>query len=571
MLGGGLIKSMDPKANQDLFEVFDAIPMGVLITSTREPSYFNKTLAEILGIDISARGDALRSKSLLGSFLDQIRHREFIQEQNRLYKVIRFEQFDHMLFLLIEISSLEYLNQFFLSVDFAEEILKFVFLNPYEGMNVVDREGRILYMSPTHEKFLGIEHGKAIGNHATEIIENTRLHIVAKTGKAEIGKTQEMKGQERIVARIPIRKDGQVVGAIGKVMFRDLYQLRDITGKLESLTNEVDYYKRELTSLRQSTYSLDRIIGVCPRIEQMKEEIRKAAQVDLPVLIVGETGTGKELVAHTVHNLSNRGKNPMITVNISAIPPELFESELFGYEPGSFTDASRKGKPGKFELAHGNSIFLDEIGDLPPEVQSKLLRVLQGGYVEKIGAKKLVKSDFRVVSATNKDIDALLDDNRFRLDLFYRINAVTIHVPPLRERIEDIPVLAEHFIVDFNRKYHQNIRALSDEVMERFNSYHWPGNVREFENEIGRACSFSSSPVLGLDDFSRRIKTLPKKGGGARLQNRMSRKEVLELAEKDLVVEALARANGNKARAAKILGLSRTMLYKKIKRLNIAA
>jgi PAS domain S-box-containing protein len=571
MLGGGLIKSMDPKANQDLFEVFDAIPMGVLITSTREPSYFNKTLAEILGIDISARGDALRSKSLLGSFLDQIRHREFIQEQNRLYKVIRFEQFDHMLFLLIEISSLEYLNQFFLSVDFAEEILKFVFLNPYEGMNVVDREGRILYMSPTHEKFLGIEHGKAIGNHATEIIENTRLHIVAKTGKAEIGKTQEMKGQERIVARIPIRKDGQVVGAIGKVMFRDLYQLRDITGKLESLTNEVDYYKRELTSLRQSTYSLDRIIGVCPRIEQMKEEIRKAAQVDLPVLIVGETGTGKELVAHTVHNLSNRGKNPMITVNISAIPPELFESELFGYEPGSFTDASRKGKPGKFELAHGNSIFLDEIGDLPPEVQSKLLRVLQGGYVEKIGAKKLVKSDFRVVSATNKDIDALLDDNRFRLDLFYRINAVTIHVPPLRERIEDIPVLAEHFIGDFNRKYHQNIRALSDEVMERFNSYHWPGNVREFENEIGRACSFSSSPVLGLDDFSRRIKTLPKKGGGARLQNRMSRKEVLELAEKDLVMEALARANGNKARAAKILGLSRTMLYKKIKRLNIAA
>jgi PAS domain S-box-containing protein len=571
MLGGGLIKSMDPKANQDLFEVFDAIPMGVLITSTREPSYFNKTLAEILGIDISARGDALRSKSLLGSFLDQIRHREFIQEQNRLYKVIRFEQFDHMLFLLIEISSLEYLNQFFLSVDFAEEILKFVFLNPYEGMNVVDREGRILYMSPTHEKFLGIEHGKAIGNHATEIIENTRLHIVAKTGKAEIGKTQEMKGQERIVARIPIRKDGQVVGAIGKVMFRDLYQLRDITGKLESLTNEVDYYKRELTSLRQSTYSLDRIIGVCPRIEQMKEEIRKAAQVDLPVLIVGETGTGKELVAHTVHNLSNRGKNPMITVNISAIPPELFESELFGYEPGSFTDASRKGKPGKFELAHGNSIFLDEIGDLPPEVQSKLLRVLQGGYVEKIGAKKLVKSDFRVVSATNKDIDALLDDNRFRLDLFYRINAVTIHVPPLRERIEDIPVLAEHFIVDFNRKYHQNIRALSDEVMERFNSYHWPGNVRELENEIGRACSFSSSPVLGLDDFSRRIKTLRKKGGGARLQNRMSRKEVLELAEKDLVMEALARANGNKARAAKILGLSRTMLYKKIKRLNIAA
>ena len=482
--------------------------------------------------------------------------------------MLRFGQRDHTLCLLIEITSLEYINQFFLSVDFAEEILNFVFLNPYEGLNVVDRNGFIRYMSPTHEKYFGIEHGKAIGAHATDIIENTRLHIVAKTGKAEIGKTQVMKGDERIVTRIPIRKNGRVVGAIGKVMFRDMYQLRDISQKLKSLTNEIAYYKKELTNLRQTTFSLEKIIGGAPAMERMKEEIRKAAQVDLPVLVVGETGTGKELVAHALHNLSHRGKNPMITVNISAIPPELFESELFGYEPGSFTDADKKGKLGKFELAHGNSIFLDEIGDLPFDVQSKLLRVLQERYVEKIGAKKFTKSDFRIISATNKDIDSLIDNNRFRLDLFYRINALTIYVPPLRERIQDIPVLTKYFIEEFNRKYHLKIQGVADDVLEKFKKYHWPGNVRELRNEIGRAYSFSNNEILGLEDFSSRIVN-EKRGRVITVQNRFSRKNVLNNRERDLILEALKKTGGNKAQASKLLDLSRTMLYKKIKDLKI--
>jgi PAS domain S-box-containing protein len=552
----------------DLKPILDVIPLGIVLISKKGILFFNKATTRIFGLQPDSAGGENLGGETLTHYADQMLTQEFFSVEGKLYKIIRFEHKDAALCLLIEISSLEHINQFFLSVDFAEEILKFIFTNPYEGMNVVDRSGIIRYMSPTHEKFLGIEHGKAIGLHATKVIENTRLHIVARTGKAEIGKTQEMKGVARIVSRIPIRKDGQTIGAVGRVMFRDLYQLEDITRKAESLKKEIAYYKKELTSLRQTTFSIDKIIGISPAIDSMKEVIRKAAQVDLPVLILGETGTGKELVAHTIHNLSPRGKNPMVTVNVSAIPPELFESELFGYEPGSFTNADRKGRLGKFELANGNSIFLDEIGDLPFEAQSKLLRVLQEGYLDKIGSRKLVKSDFRIFAATNKDIDSLLDKERFRLDLFYRINALTITVPPLRERKEDIDLLVQHFIEALNRKYHLRVKGVTEEVIAKFKSYDWPGNVRELQNEVSRACSFTNNEILTLEDFSPRLRE-HRNERGTRVTGSLSRRKTLDRTERDLILEALKRTGGIKAQAAKLLGLSRTMLYKKLRDLEI--
>jgi len=552
----------------DLEALLNTIPLGLCVVAGKEVVFFNQALCDIFDIDSLAQKEDPSLKERMARLTEGLLAKEFIHRNKKLYKILRFDQANHILYILIEVSSLEYLDQFFLSVDFAEEILKYFFLNPYEGLNVVDKDGIVRYLSPPHEKFLGIEHGEAIGAHTREVLKNSRLHIVAKTGKAEIGKTMEMRGVERIVARIPIRRGNQVVGAIGKVMFRDLYQLKDITRKAESLKKQVDYYKRELTDLRQTTFSLDKIIGNSPPMERLKEEIKKAAQVDLPVFIFGETGTGKELVAHTIHNLSHRAKNPMITVNISAIPPELFESELFGYEPGSFTNADKKGKIGKFELANTSSLFLDEIGDLPFDVQSKLLRVLQEGNLEKIGSKTLVKSDFRIISATNKDIDTLLDNNRFRLDLFYRINALTISVPPLREKKDDLPLLTQHFIEEFNRKYHVKFKGVTDEVMEKFRSHDWPGNVRELQNEIGRACSFSNTELLGLEDFSSRLKNA-RRIRGSRVKGKYSRKVVLETTERDLILEALKKTRGNKAKAATLLGLSRTMLYKKMKNLKI--
>jgi len=556
------------KESAILERLLNVIPLGLMIAHKKKLIYCNKASCDIFDIDSVALQDETNSKKQLEQYLDQILSDQFIHRNGKLYKSLHFFQKKYVLCLLIEITSLPYIDQFFLSVDFAEEILKYFFSNPYEGLNVVDKNGIVRYLSPPHEKFYGVEHGKGIGRHMTEISKNSRLHTVAKTGKAEIGKTMKIRGIERIVARIPIRKDGEIVGAIGKVMFRDLYQLKEITQKAESLKEQVDYYKKELTDLRQSTFSLDRLVGMSPAMERLKQEIRKAAQVDLPVFIFGETGTGKELVANTIHNLSYRAKNPMVIINIAAIPPELFESELFGYEPGSFTDANKKGKVGKFELANGSSIFLDEIGDLDLNVQSKLLRVLQEGYPEKIGSKKLVKSNFRLITATNKDIDSLLNSNRFRLDLFYRINALSISVPPLRERKEDILTLTRHFIKEFNHKYDAKIEGVSEEVLEKIRAYPWPGNVRELQNEIGRACSFSDNNILGMSDFSSRLWHV-RKIKGNQIKSGFSRKRVLDSADRELILDALQETGGNKVQAAKILGLSRTMLYKKIKRLGI--
>jgi len=303
-------------------------------------------------------------------------------------------------------------------------------------------------------------------------------------------------------------------------------------------------------------------------IKKVKREIIKASKVNLPVLIVGETGTGKEIIAHAIHNLSSRSNKPMIVVNISAIPPELFESELFGYEPGSFTSASRDGRIGKFELANGSSIFLDEIGDLTLNVQSKLLRVLQEGHLEKIGSKRLIKSDFRLISATNKDIEQLIAQGNFRMDLFYRINTITIYIPPLRERRLDIPILVQYFIDEYNAKFQPRIKVESanKELIEKLMEYDWPGNVRELQNEIYRACSFTNKEYIDIEDLSERLKA--KLIGVSNKRKAISlypRERILRETEKEVIINALKKFKGNKSKAAKYLGMSRTLLYKKIK------
>ncbi|MCF8110067.1 MAG: sigma 54-interacting transcriptional regulator [Desulfobacteraceae bacterium] len=553
-------------------KLLNNIPMGILIAADDQTYYLNKTVCDILNLDFTASEDTLLEINNAGQRVNKLLNNEFIHKKNKVYKILRYAQTNYTFCIAIEITSLEFMNQFFLSVDFAEEVLRYLFLNPYEGMNVVDQKGYVRFMSPTHEKFLEIEHGQAIGVHITKIIPNTRLHIVAKTGKAEIGKTQELQGEERIVGRIPIRKNGQTVGAIGKVLFKDIDQLKDIMKKLDYLKQEVQYYKRELRNLRSTQYSLDRIIGNSSPVKHMKEEIKKAAAVDLPVLITGETGSGKELVANTIHILSRRSKKPLVVVNIAAIPAELFESELFGYEPGSFTNASTKGKPGKFEIANGGSIFLDEIGDLPVDTQVKLLRVLEEGSLEKIGAKKLIKSDFRIISASNKNIEYLLEQNLLREDFLYRINALNIFVPPLRERKDDIPLLSKQFIKEFNEKYnfYPPVKGLTEEVIEKFKTFHWPGNIRELKNEIERACSFTDKEYLEPKDFTGPFKN-SKKEDEVNIQGNFSRKKIMDDTEKNLILEALRQTDGNKTKAARLLGLSRPMLYKKLKALNLTA
>ncbi|NBT79608.1 MAG: sigma-54-dependent Fis family transcriptional regulator, partial [Betaproteobacteria bacterium] len=252
------------------------------------------------------------------------------------------------------------LFEFAATVEFAGDILRHLLTNPYEALTVVDREGIVRYISPVHERFFGLPAGGGLGKHVTQVIENTRLHEVARNGRAEIGQLQVMKDTSRVVTRIPVQGScGEVVGAIGQVMFKGPEQLQTLSAELSRLRSEVEYYRRELSSLRERSVGLDQLIGDGPAMRRLKQQILKVAPLDVPVLLVGESGTGKELVAQAIHQLSPRREEALVMINAAALPANLVESELFGYEAGAFTGAERKGRRGKVEQADRSSLFLD--------------------------------------------------------------------------------------------------------------------------------------------------------------------------------------------------------------------
>lgn len=466
------------------------------------------------------------------------------------------------------------LFDFVATVPFAYDILEHLLTNPYEAMTVVDADGIVRYLSPIHRRFFGLGAGEGIGKHVTDVIENTRLHEVAKTGKAEIGVLQEMRGHTRVVTRVPIHNpDGRVVGAIGQIMFRGPEHLQSMSAELTRLRSEVAFYKRELSSLRNKTHGLDQIVGNSPAIRRLKEEIIKVAPLDVPVLLVGESGTGKELVAHAIHLLSMRREKPMVLVNAAALPATLVESELFGYEAGAFTGAERKGRRGKFEMADESTLFFDEIGDMPLEIQVKLLRVLQDGMFERVGGEKGRSSSFRLVSASNRDFQGMISDNQFRLDLYYRISVVTLHLPPLRDRLEDIPLLVESALQAFATRHGAAPKKISPATIEYLQDQSWPGNVRQLIHTVERGAIFTSGDFIEIPDFglgpssghvqqnslqSTPLNSVsePKVGGSV--------KDAVHDLEGTLIRRAMSKFGGNKQRVAAELGISRSYLYKRL-------
>lgn len=487
------------------------------------------------------------------------------------------------------------LVEFVASVDFAGSILQHLLTNPFEALTVVDHAGIVRYISPVHEKFFGISPGGGIGRHATQVIENTRLHTVASTGKAEVGSLQLMRGESRVVSRHPVYgRDGRVVGAIGQVMFKGPEQLQVMSAELRRLQNEVAFYRRELKGLRSRSYGLEHIIGNSPAIELLKRQIVKVASMDIPVLLTGESGTGKELAAHAIHLLSPRRDANMVMVNAAALPATLVESELFGYEAGSFTGAERKGRKGKIEQADKGSLFFDEVGDMPAEVQVKLLRVLQDGHFERVGGHESRLSSFRLISASNRNFDQMIEQGTFRLDLFYRISAVTIRLPALRERREDIPLLADLALRNFASRHGQQPKRLSPAALQFLHSLEWPGNVRQLIHAVERAAIFSESEVIEPPDFGllddahddeRRISTpvlnastatdalvapVAEPSAAEHAEPLAVRRAVGEVEER-LIREALVKCRGNKKQAALELGISRSYLYKRLGELGITA
>jgi len=440
--------------------------------------------------------------------------------------------------------------------------------NPYESLILIDAEGIIRFMSSSNEGIYPIPVKEAIGRHITEVSADTRMPRILQTRKAEIGRSMVLKNQHRVVARIPLIKDGRIVGAAGKLMFMSPEKLKELYGRIEVLKNNLDFYKETLNQVYGSRYTFENIVGNSALSLQAKALARQAAESDSPVLIVGESGTGKELFAHAIHQISRRRNHNFVKVNSASIPGELIESELFGYEPGAFTGARKQGKPGKFELAHQGTIFLDEIGDMPHLLQVKLMRVLQEKEIERIGGKTR-QIDFRVISATNLDLEAMVRQKTFRLDLFYRLNVIIIRLPPLRDIRDDILQIFNHFLNQLSLESHRKIHEISPKAARALLQYSWPGNIRELRNVAERALIVCRGNRIELDDLPMFVTV---KLAGEPPSTRAldaSLKIRIKNAEREAIIQALEATGHNRNMAAALLKIHRTGLYQKMKKYHI--
>ncbi len=440
--------------------------------------------------------------------------------------------------------------------------------NSYESMILIDRDGIIRFMSSANEGFYPVSVKEAIGKHIRDLVPNARMPRVLKTGKAEIGRSMVIKDAQRVIARIPLIKDGKVIGAVGKLMFMNPEKLKELYERIDVLKNNVDFYREELKQVYGSRYSADNIVGTSQAIQQVKSLMVQAAASHAPVLIMGESGTGKELFAHAIHQISSRRAHHFVRVNCAAIPSELVESELFGYEPGAFTGAGKQGKAGKFEQAHQGTIFLDEIGDMPSLMQVKMMRVLQEKEVERIGGKPR-RIDFRVISATNRDLEEMVRQKTFRLDLFYRLNVMIIRLPPLREIPGDIPLIFHHFLDQLSRESRRPAPDVEPETMDAIQRYSWPGNVRELRNIAERAMILCRENRIGLDDLPLPIRQEGLSDTPLPDREIVPLKIHLETAERKAILDALKQAGGNRRLAARRLGIHRTGLYQKMKKYHV--
>ncbi|MFS0822332.1 sigma-54 interaction domain-containing protein [Bacillus sp. 1P02SD] len=449
-------------------------------------------------------------------------------------------------------------------LEFKNKILETIIDTAYEWIVVVDHQGKIVYINHNYCEFLEVNREEVIGTHVTEVIENSRMHIVVQTGEEEIGSPHYIKGNYMIANRIPIHSDNKIIGAVGAVIFRDTKALNKMNTHIKSVMSQLQTYIEDWQENNGAKYTLNDIKTESRQILELKEKVKNIASGDISVLIRGESGTGKELFAHSIHQLSERSKNPFIKINCGAIPEHLLESELFGYEEGAFTGAKKGGKKGKFVLADGGTIFLDEVGDMPLHMQIKLLRVLQEKEVEPVGALNPIPVDVRVIAATNRPLEQMIAEKRFREDLFYRINVIPFTIPPLRERPEDIIPLTKYFIERASKRTGKRITAIDDEVMNILHVHQWPGNLRELENVIEAAIHLTVGEKIEIHSLPDYLVNDPKL-----LIGQKSLKEILEDTEKRVLMKTLHKYNNDKQLAAKALGISKSSMYEKLKKLNL--
>ncbi len=427
----------------------------------------------------------------------------------------------------------------------------------FEGVVVTNPAGKIIFMNQTYQNFLGVSN--VINRDVTEVIENTRMHIVAQTGRAELSSLQRIKGNDMIAHRIPVFHNTELIAVVGTVVFQDVRELKSLIATIEHLRKEVDSFKEELHHRFIASHDFDFIIGSSPQMTAVKAFAEKVAKSDTTILIAGESGTGKELFARAIHAASRRRMGPLIRVNCAAIPESLLESELFGYEEGAFTGAARKGKKGKFELAHHGTILLDEIGDMPLILQAKLLRVLQEREIERIGGTFPIPVDIRFISATNQNLPELIKNGLFRADLYYRLNVVAIRIPPLRERLDDLQDIVFSSLEQLSKFTGIQVKSIDEKVWAVLRNYSWPGNVRELRNVLERAMHLMEGTKINTEHIE-----ISQLGQAESSSSVSTLKQAINIAEKSAIRKALAATNGDKIAAAKLLDISKSSLYQKL-------
>ncbi|GAA0221569.1 sigma-54 dependent transcriptional regulator PrdR [Metaclostridioides mangenotii] len=443
--------------------------------------------------------------------------------------------------------------------------LKYIIGEIKEGICAINKEGVVILWNKFMEERYNIKSEEIVGSKMSDFLEGTVSEKVLNTKKSmsDVYYTYKKKGMHGLVHAKPIFFKDEFIGVVCTEV--DVTEAKNLSIELEQTHDKLKYLQDEVKNLSKGSFN--DILGKSYKLEKAKSIAKQVAKTNSSIFICGESGTGKEVFSRAIHDYSNR-KGQFIPVNCSAIPNELFESEFFGYESGAFTGASKKGKSGIFELARDGTVFLDEIADLPLNMQAKLLRVLQEKEIRRIGGDTTIKINVRVISATNKDLEAMVKEETFREDLYYRLNVVEINIPPLRERKEDIGLLVHSFLEEICLQNNKPILNITKEAFEVLEACRWKGNIRELRNTIENIVVLSNSNTIDVDDLPSYLIEQTK-------QIAIEEDYPLDLttATQQLEIKninkALKMANGNKAKAAKILNIPRTTLYYKIEQYNI--
>ncbi|MDR0519256.1 MAG: sigma 54-interacting transcriptional regulator [Clostridiales Family XIII bacterium] len=437
------------------------------------------------------------------------------------------------------------------------------------GLMVIDTSGNLVYMNDQCAEYIDVDRHASIGRPIREIFPPSTMPDMLASEDDTDSDFYFADGRVSFSRRMKLKKDGAVIGVIEYDLLQETDSLGQFIDKYTHILNAGTKQNAEqLKTLRKTNYSLSDLVGSSAVMNALKQQVMRAAVTNSTVLIIGETGTGKEIVAHSIHNLSKRTLGRFIKINAAALPESLAESEFFGYEEGAFTGAIRDGKSGKFEMADGGTLFIDEVSSMPLPLQAKVLRVLQEKEIDRIGAAESTPVDVRIVAATNQELPDLVAEGKFRLDLYHRLNVFPIRIPPLRERMDDIPELVMNKVIELNIEFGKNVLNVDDRVYEKLCQYDWPGNVRELHNMVENAMNYADGDTLMWSHFNLRV-------DNSRLDLDGLKKQVNPIeyirneAERKLIEEILGMHGGNKTKAAAYLNISRPLLYQKMKRLGI--